>query len=82
MMNYIIQKRWQLVSNSLDKPWWLTDDKIKELKEDFAAYPEVDLNNPLEIEYDGLIDIKRQRAETALKILTKYNIPFDDIKEI
>ena len=82
MMNYIIQKRWQLVSNSPDKPWWLTDEKIEELKQNLAKYPEADLNNPLEIEYDGLIDMDRYKAEAALEILTKYNIPFDDIKEI
>ena len=71
------------MSNSPYRPSWLTDALIEGLKRDIATcpnpYTDADIENMV---FDGDYDLKRKNAHTALEILTKYNIPFDDIKQI
>lgn len=60
------------------RPWWLTDEIIEQLKKDLEAFPNPYEGAPPEtdFEFDGLVDMKREKAQSALDILTKYNIPF------
>lgn len=57
------------------RPDWLTDEKIKSLKEDLEEcsnpYTEEEVER---LEYDGYIDIKRANAYTAKQILEEFGL--------
>ncbi|MEE0859430.1 MAG: hypothetical protein U0M12_08205 [Acutalibacteraceae bacterium] len=57
------------------RPDWLTDEIVEELKKDLVRcsnpYTEEEVE---ELECDGYIDIKRANAKTAKDILVKYGI--------
>lgn len=60
---------------NLQKPDWLTDSAIASLKKDIMECPTPYTKEEVEeLEYDGLIDMKRYNAYVAKKLLTKYGM--------
>lgn len=55
------------------KPDWLTDDKIKEFKQELKECPNPYTEEELsELEYDGDVDIERHNAYVAREILEHF----------
>ncbi len=66
------------MESNIQKPLWLTNETIEQLKKDLAAFPNPYEGAPPEedFEFDGFSDIKRENAQFAWDVFTKYNIPF------
>ncbi len=66
------------LNTNLERPDWLTKERIKELRQYIAdcsnPYTE---NDPEVTTLDGNLDVERFSAYYAIKILTKYRIPFE-----
>lgn len=57
------------------RPDWLTDDKIKRLKQDLIECPNPYTDEEVaELEYDGDVDIRRHNAYTAKKTLKHFGL--------
>lgn len=57
------------------RPDWLTDDKIKKLKQELIECPNPYTEEELaELKYDGDVDIRRHNAYTALKTLKRFGL--------
>ena len=64
------------MESNTSRPWWLTEQRIEQLKNDLAKYPNPYDGEPLEIIFDAPIDMDRYKAQSAYDILTEYRIPF------
>ena len=66
-------------ASNINRPDWLTDEAIKELRHDIAIcpnpYTEEDIANWV---FDGANDFKRDNAYMAIKTLKKYGIPLKE----
>ena len=63
---------------NLKKPDWLTEERIKELRQyiENCSNPYTE-NDPEVTTFDGDLDVERFSAYYAIKTLTKYGIPFE-----
>ena len=63
------------LNTRIERPDWLTDEDIKQLREDITKcsnpYTDEELN---ELPFDEPLDMNRANARTAIDILTKYNL--------
>ncbi len=66
------------LNTNLKRPDWLTDKRIERLRQYIIACPNPYIENDPEINtLDGDLDMERYNAYYAIKILTKYEIPFE-----
>ena len=73
-----------MVSSTLNpnRPKWLTEDVIKELRHDIETCPDPYTDEEIAtLEFDGKIDMKRDNAYMAIKTLNKYGIPLTESEE-
>lgn len=63
------------MDSSTQRPKWLTDEKIAEMRAwiDNCPNPYTD-QEIAELELDAPFDLERMRANTAIRVLTKYGV--------
>lgn len=65
-----------LNTSDYDRPEWLTDKVVEELRHDIAICPNPYTDSEVaNLEFDGNVDMKRDNAYMAIKTLNKYGIP-------